>query len=138
MIKIMLFACLQIYPGKRRVDLEFTVSPFIPSIQRKEGEATYAYAVLTFPAPALPALPKSSNLSASTAAAPSEKRTSPASNHLNRRQRSWRLVDNFCDSLATDNNILDRHKFAENQTAMVAFKGQRREVTLDIGHFVAP
>ena len=35
--------------------------------------------------------------------------------------------DDFSDSLATDNNFLDRHKFAENQTAVVAFKGQRRE-----------
>ena len=35
--------------------------------------------------------------------------------------------DDFSDSLATDNDFLDRHKFAENQTAVVAFKGQRRE-----------
>ena len=86
MIKITLFildesvfACLQIYPGKRRVDKEFNVSSFIPSRQRMEGEVTYAYALLTFPVPTLPVLPTSSNLSASTAAAPSEKQTSVAS-----------------------------------------------------------
>ena len=35
--------------------------------------------------------------------------------------------DDFSESLVTDNDVLDRHEFAENQTAMVAFKGQRRE-----------